>query len=212
MIVDDHPVVREGLRQLLELDEGIRVIAEAKNGLECLRLLEKCYPDIILMDVRMPGISGIETTALVSRQYPRMKTIMLTIYEDSQSVAEAVRAGAKGYILKKVEKDELIKIVRHVMEDGAFLDPFVTESFFNQISGVEKVAEIGGGVSLTRRELEVLYRLALGQKDRDIGRSLCISEHTVHSHIKKLYRKLGVSSRSQAVAKAIRAKIISNLG
>jgi DNA-binding NarL/FixJ family response regulator len=126
MIVDDHLVVREGLKQLLEIDTDIKVIGEASNGLECLGLLERVSPDIIFMDVKMPGISGIETTRLICQRYPNMKIVMLTIYGDGQYVTEALHAGAKGYILKKVKREELINVIHHVMENGAFLDPAVT--------------------------------------------------------------------------------------
>jgi len=210
MIVDDHPVVREGLRQLIETDDHIEVVAEASNGFECLQLLDKSSPDIIFMDVKMPGISGIETTRLVCKKYPNVKVIMLTIYDDEQYIKDAIRVGAKGYVLKKVKRDELIKIVNHVIEDRAFLDPMVTATVFDHLRGGNKTfKEESEKVQLTQRELEVLKCIVGGQKDRTIAESLYISEHTVRSHIKSIYRKLYVSSRSQAVAKAMRDRIIN---
>jgi two-component system response regulator DegU len=208
MIVDDHLVVREGLRQLLEIEEDIEVIAEAASGLACLEAIETTLPDLIFMDVRMPGVSGIETTRLVCQKYPQIKVIVLTIYEDDHYVREAVKAGAKGYVLKKVGRDELIRIVRDVMEDRAFLDPKVASAVFDHMKQ-------GGGQGteareerLTARELEVLQHMAEGSSDRGIAESLHISEHTVRSHIKNLYRKLSVSSRTHAVARALREGII----
>jgi DNA-binding NarL/FixJ family response regulator len=209
MIVDDHLVVREGLRQLLEIDDDIEVISEASNGFECLQLLEKSCPDLVFMDVRMPGISGIETTRLVCRRYPQTRVIMLTIYEDDQYVTEAIRAGARGYVLKKVNRDELIRIVRHVMEDRAFLDPNVTATVFSRIKQGEKGLEQAEKVRFTQREFEVLKGLVAGLTDRMIGKSLHISEHTVRSHVKSIYRKMGVSSRAQAATRAIRDEIIN---
>jgi len=209
MIVDDHLVVREGLKQLLEIDNDIKVIAEASNGLECLQLLEKVSPDVIFMDIKMPGISGIETTRLICQRYPYMKIIMLTIYGDGQYVTEALHAGAKGYILKKVEREELINAIRHVMENGAFLDPAVTVTVLNHFKSDQIPLTHQEGTPLTQRELEVLQGIVAGHTDRKIAESLFISQHTVRTHIKSLYRKLDVSSKSQAVAKAIHNNIIA---
>jgi DNA-binding NarL/FixJ family response regulator len=208
MIVDDHLVVREGLKQLLEVDGEIQVTAEASNGLECMRQLEKHSPDLIFMDVRMPGISGIETTRLIHQKYPRIKIIMLTIYDDDQYVTEAIQAGANGYVLKKVQRDELSQIIQVVMGNQAFLDPSVTAKVFNRLKGEKNTPERGERMSLTHRELEILKGMVAGHTDRKIGDFLHVSEHTVRSHIKSLYRKLRVSSKSQAVAKALKYKII----
>ena len=215
LIVDDHLVVREGLRQILELAPDILVVGEAESGLECLKLIEKYRPDLIFMDVRMPGISGIEATRLVCDRYPDVKVIVLTIYEDDEHVKEAIKAGAKGYVLKKAKRDELIRIVRDVMEDRAFLDPTVVPAVFRLLKQkAETVLHTKRKEEqiLTARELEVLKGIVEGQKDRDIACSLHISEHTVRSHIKSLYRKLGVSSKSQAVARAVRDGIIQGCG
>lgn len=209
MIVDDHLVVREGLKQLLEIDTDIKVIGEASNGLECLGLLERVSPDIIFMDVKMPGISGIETTRLICQRYPNMKIVMLTIYGDGQYVTEALHAGAKGYILKKVKREELINVIHHVMENGAFLDPAVTTTVLNHFK-VDKIPlNRAERAPLTQRELEILRGIVAGHTDRRIAELLFISEHTVRTHIKSLYRKLGVSSKSQAVVKAMHDKIIT---
>ena len=209
MIVDDHLVVREGLKQLLEIDGNIEVIAEASNGLECLQLLENVFPDVIFMDVKMPGISGIETTRLICQKYPRVKIIMLTIYEDEHFITEALHAGAKGYILKKVDREGLTSAIRHVMENRAFLDPTVTATLLNHFRQDETGVKHEERASLTQRELEILKGIVSGYTDHKIAASLFISEHTVRTHIKNLYRKLGVSSKSQAVAKAIHNNIIA---
>jgi len=208
MIVDDHPVVREGLRQLLEVGDSIQVVAEASSGLECLQLLEKSSPNLIFMDIRMPGISGIEATRLVCQKYPYVKVIMLTIYEDAQYVTGAIQAGAKGYVLKNVSRDELIKIIGHVMEDQAFLDPSVTAPIFSRLQRGTRTPAQAKKILLTRRELEVLKGIVAGHTDRTIAKSLHISAHTVRSHIKSLYKKLRVSSRAKAVARALQDKII----
>ncbi|MEJ2649921.1 MAG: response regulator transcription factor [Sedimentisphaerales bacterium] len=208
MIVDDHTIVREGLKQLVSLEEDIEVVAEARNGLECLQLIESVRPDLIFMDVRMPGINGIEATRLVCQKYPEIKVVMLTIYDDDHYVTEAVQAGAKGYIIKKINRDDLVKVIRHVVEDRAFLDPTVTATLFSVLIKSKTTFKQKGKASLTKRELEVLKEMVAGHTDHDIADSLYISEHTVRSHIKNLYRKLGVSSKSQAVARAIHDNII----
>jgi len=202
MIVDDHPVVREGLRQLLEIGGDIQVVAEASDGLECLRFIEDNLPDIIFMDIRMPGISGIETTRLVSKKYPNVKVIMLTIYADDQYVKEAILAGAKGYVLKNVTREELINVIQHVTESGAFLDPTVTATVLGEMRKERDRVDVGEKAVLTQRELEVLNGIVHGLRGRDIGERLHISEYTVRSHTKSIYRKLKVSSRAQAVLKA----------
>jgi DNA-binding NarL/FixJ family response regulator len=208
MITDDHLVVREGLKQLLTIDSDIEVIAEAHSGLECLKLLDKVSPDVIFMDVKMPGISGIETTRLICQRYPYMKIIMLTIYGDGQYVTEALHAGAKGYILKNVEREELINAIRHVMEDGAFLDPAVTATVLDHFKNDKIPLNHEEKTSLTQRELEILKGVVAGHTDHRIAESLFISKHTVRTHIKSLYRKMNVSSKSQAVAKAMHDKIV----
>ena len=209
MIVDDHVMIREGLKQLLSLEDDIEIVAEAGSGLECLKLLEKHDTDILFMDIKMPGINGIETTRLVCRKYPDVKVIMLTIYEEDQYVTSAIQAGAKGYVLKKVGRDELIKVIHNIMKDRAFLDASVTASIFKKIKQKEKRLKGEPKAELSLRELEVLKYLVEGFTDRKISGALHISEHTVRSHLKSIYRQLRVSSRSQAVAKALQDRIIN---
>lgn len=208
MIVDDHIVVRKGLKQLLETDDNIEVIADIDSGLNCLRALESCSPDIIFMDIRMPGINGIETTRLICHKYPNAKVIILTIYEDDQLVTDSIQAGAKGYILKTIERDELIKIVNEIINNQAYLDPKVASCVFKQIKQKKEQLKGEEKPELTLRELEILKHLVEGHTDRGISKKLFISEHTVRTHIKNIYRKLRVSSKSQAVAKALQKKII----
>ena len=209
MIVDDHQMVREGLRQLLELEPDIDVIAEASKGLECLELLETVHPQLILMDISMPGINGIETTRLITAKHPTIKIVMLTIYQDDQYITEAIQAGAKGYVLKDVKRKELIKIIRLVIQDQSYIDPAVANKLFSHVKKSHPDSLISAKPQLTRRELEVLTCMVEGLKDRSISDTLHISENTVRSHIKSIYRKLSVSSKSQAVAKAINTKIIT---
>ena len=207
MIVDDHSVVREGLRQFLIHEKDIEVVAEAKTGLDCIELVDKVCPDLIFMGVRMPGICGIETTRLLCQKHPHPRVVMFTIYEDDHSVIGAIQAGAKGYVIKTISRDDLIRAIRIVMQDRVFLDPTITATV---IGNLEKSESRRGGEKLTKRELEVLKGMVAGHTDRKIAQSLFISAHTVRSHIKNLYRKLMVSSKTQCIVKAIHDHIIDN--
>jgi DNA-binding NarL/FixJ family response regulator len=210
MIVDDHVIVQEGLKQLLELDDDIEVIEIANSGFECMQLLEKkLNPDIILMDIKMKDISGIETTRLISKKHPHIKVIMLTIYSDERYVKDAIDAGAKGFVIKNVKRDELVSIIHHVMKDGSFLDPTVTACIVDQVKRGTKTNQETEKSHFTYRELEVVRALVAGCKDVEIAKLLNLSKHTIRSHIKNIFRKLGVSSRSQAITKVINLKIVS---
>ncbi len=211
MVVDDHPVVREGLKKLLEVDHSIEVIAQASSGWECLNLLAQNIPDIIFMDIKMPGISGIETTRLVCNRYPQVKVIMLTIYDEDQYLTEAIEAGARGYVLKNADRDNLIKVARTVIENEPFIDPSVSKVVINQLKK-DAAKPIIRKPILSQRELEVLKWIVEGQSDHEIAQSLFISENTVRSHVKSILRKFGVSSRTKAVAKAMKDKIIQGQG
>ncbi len=210
MIVDDHVIVQEGLKQLLELDGDIEVIEIASSGFECMQALaKKTNPDIILMDIKMKDISGIETTKLISKKYPNIRVIMLTIYTDDQYVTDAIGAGAKGFVTKDVKRDELIKIIHHVMRDGSFLDPKVTGCIVDQVKKGTKAGRAVNTSYFTYRELEVVKGLVAGHKDDEIAKLLHLSKHTIRSHIKNIFRKLGVSPRSQAITKVINLKVVN---
>jgi DNA-binding NarL/FixJ family response regulator len=209
MIVDDHLVVRQGLKQLLEIEDWIEVIAESASALECLSALEEICPDLIFMDIMMPGINGIEAARQISKKYPHIKIIMLTICADEQFVTDAIKAGAKGYVLKNVNRDELMKAIDHVMKDRAFLDPAVASMVFDHLKQDVQVPKIAIEEEFTRRELEVLQLMTTGGTNKKIGKILFISEHTVRSHMKNIYKKLRVKSKSEAVALAITKGLIT---
>lgn len=211
LIVDDHMLIREGLKQMLLLSDNIEVIGEAASGFDCLKFLEeKSAPDIILMDKKMPGISGIDTTKLVTSKYPNIKVIVLTIYNDDQYVSDAIEAGAKGYVLKNIRLDELIKSIHQVIEEGAYLDPGVTAGLMQHLKRKDNDGKSDAiEAKLSKREFEVLNELVAGNADRSIAEKLFISVHTVRTHIKKIYIKLGVNSKVQLVAKAIETNLIT---
>ena len=210
MIVDDHALIRTGLKQLLEFGDDIEVIASATNGSECLQLLENCAPDIIFMDVKMQGITGIETTKIISKKYPNIKVVILTIYDDTEYVTEAVQAGAKGYILKNTDRVQLMNAISHIINNKAYLDPIITQVILNNVKKGRTSQNDTQSNQLTQRELEVIEEICSGKKDDDIADFLHISKHTVRSHIKNIYRKLGVSSKYHLTAKAIQLGVIVN--
>jgi len=209
MIVDDHVLIQAGLKQLLELGNAVEVIATANSGVQCLKLLEVVSPDIIFMDVRMNGITGIETTRIINKKYPNVKVIMLTIYINNEYVVEAFRAGAKGYILKNVTRGKLRDIIGHIMSGKAFLDPSVTLPFIDKIKNTNSASLDSRITPFTQRELEIIEYACMGKKDNDIADSLHISKHTVRGHMKNIFQKLNVSSKPQLITKAIQQGIVS---
>jgi DNA-binding NarL/FixJ family response regulator len=208
MIVDDHEVVREGLKKLLEVYPEIEVVATVENGKECLEQLDQVSPDVVLMDISMPGLSGIETTRLACEKKPGLKVIMLTIYNDDQHVLKAVEAGASGYVIKNVRKEDLLKIIKSVSDGKSFLDPDVTAPILQMIREPRTNPKDLKSQRFSGRELEILLVLTKGYSNQKIAEKLFLSEHTVKTHLKNIFRKLSVSSRSEAITKAIQIGII----
>lgn len=209
IIVDDHAIVREGLKSLINHEEDFEVIAEAESGTECLEILETSIPDIILMDLKMPGISGIDSTRLIKTEYPQIKLILLTNYDNEEYVLEAIKAGADGYVLKDVKKGDLIEILRKNIQDQAFIDPNVTRKLFDHLKNtIDPEIPASDRPILTQRELEILTHLAEGMPNKEIADALFISLDTVKSHLKKIYQKLGAQNRSHAAKLAIQKRIL----
>ena len=202
LIVDDHQVVREGLQRMLKLEDDIQVVGEATNMEEALSQAELFSPDIILMDIKMPGADGVETTRKLKEKQPACKIIMLTLYEEY--LVQAIEAGAEGYLLKDVKREELVSAIRAVQEGKAPLSPLSRESlteFATLISGAERAY-------LTERELAILRLIADGATTKEIGTQLFLSEATVKRHTRRIFDKLGVRNRSEAVAEAYKRKLV----
>jgi DNA-binding NarL/FixJ family response regulator len=198
VVADDNPVIRGGVKSLLESSDGIVVVAEASNGREAVELAEREHPDLVLCDVRMPVMDGIEA---VARMHQTTRVLMLTYAEEENLVAGAIRAGASGYLVHgRFAPDDLEQAVRQVASGHTVLSPAVVTVVFDALrKGPERLDE-QGPLALTEREQEIANLLARGRSNRDIAADLFISEKTVKNHINHIYAKLGVASRAEAIA------------
>ena len=206
VIADDHSLVRQGLRRYLDMAEDIEVVGEAADGAETLALVEQTKPDIALLDIRMPEMDGLEAARRIRDKHPDVGVIMLTAYDDRQFVVEAVRSGARGYVLKARDAEHLIQTVRLVAGGNMVIDPQLVVALAEELSQAkerDRRAE-----TLTAREVEVLQLLAFGHTNRDIAEKLFISPDTVKTHLEHIFEKLGASDRTAAVAEALRRRLI----
>jgi DNA-binding NarL/FixJ family response regulator len=206
LLGDDHTLVRQGLRRVIESTDGIEVLGEAASGADMVRLVKEFEPDVVVLDIRMPEMDGIEACRQILAQTPGTKVVMLTAYDDRHFVVEAVRAGARGYVLKSKDADHLLQAVRLVQEGHMVIDPELVLALADELS-VAKDRDVSAE-SLTEREIEVLQLLAFGYTNRDIGQRLFISPDTVKTHLEHVYQKLGASDRTAAVAEAMRRQLI----
>ena len=198
LIVDDHPVVRDGLRGMFESAPGFTVLGEAANGVEALEQAAVLDPDVILMDLRMPGGAGVEAIAELTGRGARAKILVLTTYDTDSDTLPAIEAGATGYLLKDAPRDELFTAVRAAAQGRTVLSPAVASRLVSAV----RTPRAPGGEHLSAREREVLALVARGTSNREIARELFISEATVKTHLTHLYAKLGVKDRAAAVATA----------
>ena len=203
-VAEDHPLAREGLVQLLESAGGIVVVGEATDGEEALELAgsEAGEPDIFLVDIRLPGIDGLEVTRRMRDQHPDVSVIILTAYEDPAYATEAIRAGAKAFVLKSAEGEEVLDTVRMVAHGHAVLDASLWDSL------AEEGRSPGEQYGLTKREMDVLHLLGRGYRNRQIAESLGLSPTTVKTHLARIFKRLDVSDRTEAVVTAMRLGII----
>ncbi|MFG2951216.1 response regulator [Streptomyces adustus] len=201
LIVDDHPVVRDGLRGMFDSAPGFTVVGEAVNGVEAVELAAALDPDVILMDLRMPGGGGVDAIAELTRRRARARVLVLTTYDTDSDTLPAIEAGATGYLLKDAPRDELFTAVRAAAEGRTVLSPAVASRLVSAVRAP-------GGEPLSAREREVLALVARGTPNREIARELFISEATVKTHLTHLYAKLGVKDRAAAVATAYRRGIL----
>jgi DNA-binding NarL/FixJ family response regulator len=196
LIADDHPVVREGLRGMLAGERDIEVVGEAGDGREAARLAESLRPDVVLMDLRMPGTDGVAATKLITSTASAPAVLVVTTYDTDNDIIRAVEAGAKGYLLKDTPRAELIRAVRTAADGGTVLAPVVAAKLLSR-------SRAPVHLELTGRELEVLALVAAGETNAEIGRALFIGEATVKTHLLHVFAKLGVDDRTAAVTTAM---------
>ncbi|KKM11861.1 chemotaxis protein CheY [Clostridiales bacterium PH28_bin88] len=207
LVVDDHPLIREGLRKILALEAGITVVAEAGDGVQAIEAARRYRPDVILMDINMPKMNGIDATRIIREDVPSAGIVALTIHDDEQYVLELIRAGISGYVLKDIDAHELIQAIRRVANGESVIHPAITKKVFGELRR-SAYSEPKTWEDLTERELEVLAHIAHGEANKVIANRLCISEKTVKNHISSIFRKLGVTDRTQAALFAVKNKLV----
>lgn len=209
LIADDHPLVREGVRKILSTSDDIEVLGEASNGEEAVMLAGEKKPDVILMDINMPVLDGIEATKRIKASSPGTKIIALTIHEQEEYLFELIKAGACGYILKDVNPDDLVSAVIGAYRGRSYLPPSMTTRVFEEFNRLAvRQNEKAGSRGLTRREMDVLQLVAKGSSNREIAQMLFISEKTVKNHLTSIFQKLGVQDRTQAALRAIKTGLV----
>lgn len=217
VIIDDHQLFREGVKRILDYEATFQVVAEGDDGEQAVALVEQYKPDVVIMDINMPNLNGVEATKQLIESYPETKVIILSIHDDESYVTHALKTGANGYLLKEMDADSLVEAVKVVADGGSYLHPRVTHNLVREYRRLAVVS--GQSMSshphiemeirrplhiLTRRECEVLQLLADGKSNRGIGDDLFISEKTVKNHVSNILQKMNVNDRTQAVVVAIK--------
>ena len=208
LICDDQDVVREGLSVILSTAPGIEVVGMAEDGARAVELAEKHKPDIILMDLNMPGVNGIQATRMIRERFPSARILALTTYDADEWVFDAIRAGAAGYLLKDTPRAGLIKAVEGTVSGQTFVDPSVAGKLFAHVAGTTVVHDTTVAESLSPREREILRLLADGLPNTEIAKQLFLSEGTVRNYVSGIFTKLGVTDRTQAAVIALRHGLV----
>lgn len=209
IIIDDHPLVREGLKKLLELEKDIEVLDVAGDGQGAINMTRKLRPDVILMDINMPGTNGIEATKVIKREFPNIGIVALTAHEEEEYVLDLVRAGVSGYVLKDINPEKLVETIKEVAQGHSVVDPSITKLLFTEVNRIGR----GGmpkeeGKAMTSREMDILKLLTKGYSNKEIAGELLISEKTVKNHITSIFRKIKVDDRTQAVLYAVKHRLV----
>lgn len=205
LIVDDHPIVREGLAAVLEAQDDMEIAGEAADGADAVTKFETLRPDIVLMDLAMPGTDGVEAIRRIRELDAGARVVVLTAYDTDDRIFQAVQAGARGYLLKGAPRDEIFRAIREVNNGGSLLEPAIAGKLLTRVGDILR----GGAVEqLTPRELDILTLMARGLRNKEIASQLYITERTVKFHANAIYRKLDVGSRTEAVSKALRHGLV----
>lgn len=207
LIADDHAVVRAGLRALLEQQEGFHVVAEASTGEEAVAKSQEHRPDVAVLDIRMPGLSGIEACRRIVKSVENCRVVMLTSYAEEELLLAAIDAGASGYVLKRIGSDELLRAVERVSQGEGTLDPTMTETVFQRVREANKAEDISAFSGLTQQELAVLALLSEGLTNRQIAVKLFLGEGTVRNYVSSVLSKINVSNRAEAAIYAVKHNI-----
>lgn len=205
VLADDHRVVREGLRWMLDQHDDIEVVGEASDGEELLQVLTGVDADVVLLDLRMPGLGGFETLERLGARFPSVRVVVLTMHDEPGYVRRAIELGAAGYLIKNTGQDQLVQALSAVMEGHAYLQGEITRSFLDDVAGR---GTPGLASSLSPREVEVLQAVADGLENKQIARRLGVSEATVKTYLKSIFSTLGVTGRAEAAAMGLRLGII----
>jgi len=203
LLVDDHEVVRLGLRSLLERHPQFEVIGEASSAREALEQVANNHPNVVVMDIRLPGTSGIEACEEITSRFPETRVLMLTSYAEDEMLFSAIRAGASGYVLKQIGGNELVHALEAVARGEALLDPAVTQRVFQEVRRAVKEEEASAFVHLSQQERHVLLLVSEGKTNREIAKALFLGEGTVRNYVSSILSKLGVSNRAEAAAYAV---------
>jgi len=207
LVVDDHEVVRVGLRALIERQPGMEVIGEAATSREAVSQTGRLAPDVVVLDVRLPGSSGVEVCRQIKARWPETRIIILTSFPDDEVLFDAISAGADGYVLKQVGSDDLIRALERVGRGESLLDPSVTDRVFARIREARQQERANAFANLTKQEMQMLAYIAEGRTNREISEALHLSEKTVRNYVSDILSKLGLTSRAQAAAYAARHRI-----
>lgn len=209
IVCDDQEIVCQGLTTILNNDPQIQVVATANNGLDVQNLVASHQPDLVLMDLKMPGVNGIQATQKIRSSFPNVKILILTTYDDDEWLFDAIRAGAAGYLLKDTPAISLIQAIKGTIEGETYLDPNVAGKVLNQVAHQKQQVSPASHIQLSDREMEVLQLLAHGLANADIARELYLSEGTVRNYTSAIFTKLGVNDRTQAVLAALRYGLVN---
>ncbi|MCX6078688.1 MAG: response regulator transcription factor [Chloroflexi bacterium] len=212
LLVDDHAIVRLGLTTLLNDQPDMEVIGEASTAGEALKAVENLSPDVVLMDIRLPGEGGIEATRQLTARFPDSKVVMLTSFADDELVMRAISAGAMGYVLKQVGNDELLRAIQAAARGEALLDPSTTARLLTKVRAADRKANEDAFRDLSDREMDVLAPLARGKTNAEIGRLLNLSEKTVGNYIGNIFEKLGLNNRIELAAYAYEHHLFERMG
>lgn len=209
MLVDDHAVLRDGLKNILEMENDIEVVGEAVNGNEAIARVGEFSPDVILMDINIPEKNGIEATSIIKKTYPSVKILILTMYDHDEYFLAAIREGADGYLLKDAPSQHVVEAIRSVARGQSVIHPAMTKKFLHFNSPKEEPAPaVKKDSLLTEREKEVLLCLVKGMNNKEIAQNLYISDKTVKIHVSNIFKKLEVKSRSQVVIYAVQNHLV----